>query len=412
MNPVSVEELEFFDPGYLVVEGGKIVRLSREDPRDEFPAAEFVDLTGKVIVPGLVDTHVHLPQFAIMGVGSGELLSWLKEYTYPEEMRFVDPEYARRISQLFFDEMLANGTTAAAIYCSIHEQATDIAFAVAREKGIRAFIGKVMMDRNAPPALQESAEDSTAASLRLFEKWDGAENGRLRYIFSPRFAGACSMELMKRVGGIAKERNAYVQSHLSENQAEVAWIRSLFPDRASYTEAYAAAGLLGPRSIMGHCIHVGDQEISLLARTDTKVSFCPYSNRTLCSGTIPYAKLQDAGLTIGLGTDIAGGPSLSIFREMGEALNSANAFGLSLTPQGALYLATLGGAKVLGLDDHIGSLDPGKDADFVVVDSHKLNPAGAPGGHNHPSQIVSRLCFLTGKEQLEGVYVRGERIVS
>jgi guanine deaminase len=407
MNPVSLDRVEFYNPGYLVVDGERIARLSQEDPRQDFPAAEFIDLTGNVILPGLVDTHVHLPQFAIMGIGNGELLGWLNEYTYPEESRFSNPDYAERVANLFFDEMIANGTTAAAVYCSVHEQAADIAFSVARDKGIRAFIGKVMMDRNSPPSLQEGTDESIAQSTRLFEKWDGAGNGRLRYIFSPRFAGACSMDLMKRVGRIATERNAYIQSHLSENQAEVAWIRSLFPGHSSYTDVYREAGLLGPRSIMGHCIHLGDGEVSLLARTDTKVSFCPYSNRTLHSGTMPYAKLRDAGLTIGLGTDIAGGPSLSMFRQMGEAMNSANASEPSLTPACALYLATLGGAKVLGLDREIGNFAPGKDADFVVLRAEEMDPLHGLSDYNQPAHVLSRICFNAASNHLHAVYARG-----
>jgi guanine deaminase len=365
---VAPDRVERLDPGFLIIEGDKIERLTRDDPRPDLPSAEFVDLAGKVILPGFVDTHVHLPQFAIMGIGTGELLTWLNTYTYPEEARFATPEYATTISEHFFDAMLANGTTTAAIYCSVHEKATDIAFATARDKGIRAFIGKVMMDRNSPPALQEQTDHSIAASVRLFEKWDGAEGGRLRYVFTPRYAAACSMTLMKRVGDIARDRGAFVQSHLSENQDEVEWVRKLFPDAASYTAVYDAAGMLNERCIMAHCIHLADDEIDLLQRTQTRVAFCPYSNRTLRSGTMAYTRLRGADLTIGLGTDIAGGPSLSMIEQMYEAMKAG---GIAFDE--ALYLATLGGAKALGVADHAGSLAPGKDADFVVADPVLLN---------------------------------------
>jgi guanine deaminase len=363
MNPVSPGRVERLEPGFLVVAGDRIERLTREDPRPELESAEFVDLTGRVILPGFVDTHVHLPQFAIMGVGKGELLTWLNTYTYPEEARFADPDYAARISGQFFDAMIANGTTTAAIYSSVHENATDIAFATAQAKGIRAFIGKVMMDRNSPPDLQEQTDDSVAASLRLFEKWDGAGGGRLRYVFTPRYAASCSMKLMKRVGVIASDRGAFVQSHLSENNDEVEWIRKLFPEAPSYTAVYDEAGILNERSIMAHCIHLTSDEIRLLERTQTKIAFCPYSNRTLRSGTMPYARLRDAGLTISLATDVAGGPTLSMLEQIREAMS---AVGIGFDE--ALYLATLGGAKALGVAERAGSLDPGKDADFVVAD--------------------------------------------
>ena len=370
LNPVGGEapgRVDRYDPGHLVISHGRIERLSRDDPSRDFPDAELIALEGRTIVPGFVDSHVHLPQYAIMGKGGGELLAWLTTFTYPEEARFSDPEYAARISSLFFEEMIANGTTAAAIYSSVHEQATDIAFRAAQSRGIRAFIGKVMMDRNSPPALQESTEDSTAASVRLFEKWDGAEGGRLRYIFTPRFAGSCSMDLMKRVGRMAQDRGAFVQSHLSENRDEVAMIRKLFPESPSYAGVYDSAGLLHERSIMAHCIHLSEDEIALLAARRTNVAFCPYSNRTLRSGPMPYHKLRRAGLNIALGTDIAGGPSLSVLRQMDEAMKTAG-----LSQDEALYLATLGGARALGLQERIGSLDTGKDADFVILDKDSV----------------------------------------
>ena len=366
INPLAFNRTESFDPGYLVLAGTRVEGLTRDDPRPSLPTAELIDLGNKVLLPGFIDTHVHLPQFAILGVGSGELLTWLNTYTYPEEARFADTEYAARIAAKFFDALVANGTTTAAVYSSIHEEATDVAFSTARTRGIRAFIGKVMMDRNAPPVLLEDTEHSIAASVRLFDKWDGADGGRLRYVFTPRFAGSCSMELMTRVGKIAKDRRAFVQSHLSENIEEIAWIRRLFPDCASYAGVYDSAGMLTGRSIMAHCIHLAPEEITLLVRNRVNVAFCPYSNETLHSGTMPYQKLRDAGLNISLGSDVAGGPSLAMLDQMREAMIVG---GISWFE--ALYLATLGGAKALGLSDRIGNFEVGKDADFIVVDQEK-----------------------------------------
>jgi len=367
INPIAADRVDRYDPGYLVVTGNRIERLTRDDPRPAFPSAEFIDLRNKTILPGFVDTHVHLPQFRIMGVGSGDLLTWLNKYTYPEEARFANPEYAATVAGEFFDAVAAHGITTALVYSSIHEEATDLAFSTARQKGIRAFIGKVMMDRNSPEALLEDAEASIARSLRLFEKWDGAEGGRLRYVFTPRFAGACSMELMKRVGKIARDRKAFVQSHLSENIDEVKWVRRLFPECASYTAIYDSAGMLTERCIMAHCIHLSTDEIARLSRSEVNIAFCPYSNRTLGSGTMPYQKLRDAGLNISLGTDVAGGPSLAMLEQMQEAIAAAH-----ISWAEALYLATLGGAKALGLSDQIGNFESGKDADFVVVDQSSV----------------------------------------
>jgi len=362
LNPAANGRVKHYEPGFLVTSGPKIERLSRTDPRSDYPDADFIALDGKTIVPGFVDAHAHMPQYAIMGKGSGELLAWLTNYTFPEEARFSDAAYAERIANLFFDEMIANGTTTAVIYSSIHEHATDLAFRAAQFRGIRAFIGKVMMDRKSPKDLQEDTEESIAASLRLFDRWDGADNGRLRYVLSPRFAGSCSMELMTRVGKIAKERNAFVQSHLSENLEEVAMVRSQFPEASSYAGIYKSAGLLYERTLMGHCIHLSDEEIKLLALTGTTAVFCPWSNRTLQSGTMPYRKLKRTGVHVAMGTDIAGGPTLSMVRQMEQAQATAG-----VSADEALCLATLAGAKALGIADEIGSLDPGKDADFVVL---------------------------------------------
>lgn len=410
MNPVSLNRVQFLDPGYLVVTGRRIAELTTTDPRARFPRAEFHDLSGFAILPGFVDTHVHLPQFSIMGIGSGSLLSWLETLTYREEERFANPDYALRMSERFFEALVANGTTCASIYCSVHEAATHAAFEAASRTGVRAFIGKTMMDRNAPDGLIETMAASLETSLRLFSKWDGADGGRLRYVFTPRFAGSCSMDLMRETARVALDGRAFIQSHLSENKDEVKWITSMFPERTSYTDVYDFAGILGERTIMGHCIHLADSEISMLSATQTKIAFCPYSNRTLRSGILPFEKLQRAGLKIALGSDIAGGPSLSMFRQMGEALNSANSEMQCLTPEGALYLSTLAGAEALGLGNRIGNFAPEKDADFIVVDYKKSDPLAGQSNYNEPHQILSRLCYNGDSHCVKNVYILGRNV--
>ena len=393
LNPVSPERVDMYRPGYLTLNGPNIENLTLEPPE-----TELVVMDDNIIIPGLIDAHVHLPQLGILGLGAGELLEWLERYTYPEEARFADSSYAMGISESFFDALIANGTTTASIYSSVHEAATDAAFAAAKVKGLRAFIGKAMMDRNAPARLLEDTTESLEASVRLFEKWDGLDHGRLRYVFSPRYAGSCSMTLMEEVAKFATDNDARIQSHLSENRGEVDWVQSLFPEFPSYTAVYAAAGLLGPRSVMGHCIHVDDTEMSWLSGTRTSVAFCPCSNRTLKSGVMPYARLREKGLTIGLGSDIAGGPTLSMFRQMGEALN------IGLTASAAFYHATLGGAAALGINSLVGSLDPGKDADFVVLQPKYF------GTYNELEHVLSRMCYLGDRDIVESVWVRGKEL--
>ena len=212
---------------------------------------------------------------------------------------------------------------------------------------------------------------------------------------------------MSRVGRFATDNGAYVQSHLSENQQELEWVRTLFPESPSYTHVYDKMGLLGSRTIMAHCIHLGEPEVHLLRDTQTKVAFCPASNRSLRSGIMPYRRWREAGLAVGLGTDIAGGPSLSMFRQMGEAVYAHGT--VSVTE--ALYLATLGGANVLGIADTVGNFMPGKEADFVVVDTAKFDPLRGRGSYNKPEDLLWRLCSTAGAHCVSQVYVRGRRLL-
>lgn len=412
LNPVDANQLDVYDPGFLVVQDQTILELTGEDPSARYPSFASQDLGRTAILPGLIDTHVHLPQLGILGLGATELLDWLERYTFPEEQRFHDPAYARHVSERFFETLLANGTTAAAIYCSSHEEATRIAFDVARQCGIRAFIGKTMMDRNTPPDLQEAPAESWESSLRLFQEWDGFDRGRLRYVFTPRFAPACSPELMSQVGRFAADHGAWVQSHLSENLSEVRWVKELFPDQPHYAAVYAVHGLLGKTSIMAHCIHLSPAEVELLRATHTRVAFCPASNRTLRSGAMPYRMWVDAGLRIALGTDIAGGPMPSMFRQIGEAIHTSRASDSMrpITPAEGLHLATLAGARALGIDDVTGNLLPGKDADFVSVDLVRLDPLGERGRAQNVDEILWRLCFLADDRCVKAVYVRGREV--
>jgi guanine deaminase len=418
LNPISENIVEIFNPGYLVIKDGKIIELSSDDVSRDHPNAQFIDLKNRLIIPGLVDTHLHLPQFSLLGTGSGELLKWLKTYVFPEEEKFANPKYAERISKLFFNELTANGTTTASIYATIHEKATDLAFSTAAKTGIRALMGKVMMDQNCPSKLQEDISSSIESSERLIEKWNDYDKGRLKYVLTPRFAPTCSRELMKEIGKLANKKNIRIQSHLSENKNEISRVKELFPESESYTGLYDSFDLLGERTIMAHCIYLSSDELDKLQKTNTKVAHCPYSNRFLESGVMPYYPLKDAGLKISLGSDIAGGPSISMFRQMGEAIMaSKDALRIYektkyrvMSSIEAFYLATLGGAKVLGLDKEIGNLEPGKEADFLILETSYSDPLRGENAYNDAETILSRLIFNAGKESVENVHVRGKLI--
>ena len=441
LNPISEEQCDILENGYLVVnEKGTIDALTKSDPKERYPGAQLQDLEGKMIIPGFIDTHVHLPQFSFGGIGDLELMEWLQKYTFPEERKFSDTAYARNIAEHFFGSLVEHGTTTACVYATIHEGATNAAFEVANRVGIRAYIGKVMMDAGNIEGLTEDPKESLDAAIRLFERWDGADNGRLNYVFTPRFAPTSTEKSLKEIGDAAKKRNAAIQTHLSESPGEIALVRKLFGGR-EYTQVYGDAGLLGPRTVMGHAIHLSETELQQLIESDTKIAHCPYSNKFLQSGFMPYREWRNRGLTIGLGTDVAGGPSISMKTQMREAIGMSKIVWMAtrdyvrrdslpnlirkfvegkdevregdlpstISPTEALYLATLAGAKVLCCDDRTGNLLPGKDADFLIVNPQATQ--NVPGnGYASPQETLSRLIYIGGRRSIEGTFVRGKKL--
>jgi len=418
-NPVSGTRLEIFDPGYLVVSAqGLIEGCFAHNPLKRFPGAKTVDLGQKVIIPGLVDTHVHLPQYAFAGIGNLELLPWLEKYTFPRESKFRERKLAAEAAEIFFDDLALNGTTTALVYGTIHHEATDLAFRAAEKKGLRVIMGKVMMDRQSPKSLLEKTQDSLLESEKLIRKWHGKDNGRLQYALTPRFAITCSTDLMRGAAALAKKYGAYIQTHLSENKNEIAFVKKLFPKAKNYTDVYDSCGLLGSKTIMAHCIHLGPGERKTLNKSGTKIAHCPTSNRFLQSGVMPYRKWLREGLCVGLGTDVAGGYSLSMLNEMKEAIETSKTYNILnpkspekiITPAEALYLATLGGAKVLSLDKEIGNFTPGKEADFIVLDPLPSDPFKGKSSYQSPLETLSRLIYRAGAESVVATFVRGKAI--
>lgn len=398
----------------VVDEKGKIVKVGDYTLlANEYPEAETTDLSGKLIVPGFVDAHVHLPQYPAIGLYGAGLLDWLNAYVFPAERDFT-PEAADTLAPIFFDRLLANGVTTAAIYSSVGSDSTWKIFEWAEKKGLRAIIGKVMMDRNAPDYLLEDTRSSLVASQELCDHWHGRDGGRLLYAYTPRFAPSCSRELMEAVSGLARERGAYVQTHLSENSDEIEWVRQLFPESRNYTDVYARAGLLGPKTLLAHAIHIDQEEQRTLLAAEACLVHCPTSNLFLKSGLMPLAELVEMGQKVGLGSDVGGGPTLSPFSIMQAAIYVHNARrlllgngGFDVTPGLVLYLATLGGARALGLGRTTGSLEPGKDADFVVLDVSSPDRAWPDRGEGELGELLSRLVFLSDDRNVEQTYVRG-----
>jgi guanine deaminase len=352
------------DDGFIAIEDGRIATVG---PWTEHPDGDIIDLGRQALIsPGFVDTHLHAPQLEMIGSYGGHLLEWLNRYTFPTEAKFADPQYARRGAQAFFAELLRNGTLCALVFSTIHAEATDIFFDEAERRGFRAIIGKAMMDRNAPPYLLEKPRDSYDQSRSLLKKWHN--RGLLRYAVSPRFAPTSTPELLEAAGALKKEfPDAYVQTHISENRNEVQWVHELFPE-AEYADVYDRYGLLSERTVLAHGVHLTEEELDLLSRRGARIAHCPNSNLFLGSGLFPLHRVIESGVLVGLGTDIGAGTTPSMFAAMADAYKVQQVQNISLSPYQLWYMATLGGARALSMDGETGSLEPGKSADFVVLD--------------------------------------------
>ena len=356
----------YHDDGFIAVDGDRIVGVGdfQDMPRD---SSALIQLgRDALVVPGFVDTHLHAPQLEMIGSYGGHLLEWLNRYTFPTEAKFRDPLHAAVIARAFFDELLRNGTLCALIFSTIHAEATEIFFAEAERRGFRGIIGKTMMDRNAPPALLENPRESYEQSRVLLQKWH--KRGLLRYAITPRFAPTSTPELLEAAGQLKREfPDAYVHTHISENENEVLWVQQLF-DEAEYADVYDRYGLLDDRAILAHGVWLTAEELDLLARRGARIAHCPNSNLFLGSGLFRLHRTLQAGVGVGLGTDIGAGTTPSMFTAMADAYKVQQVQGVSLSPFHLWYLATLGGARTLSLDGEIGSIEPGKSADFLVLD--------------------------------------------
>jgi guanine deaminase len=352
------------DDGFVAIDGGRIAAVG---PWAGHPDGDIIDLGRQALIsPGFIDTHLHAPQLEMIGSYGGHLLEWLNRYTFPTEAKFADPEYARRGAQAFFAELLRNGTLCALVFSTIHPEATDIFFEEAERTGFRGIIGKTMMDRNAPPYLLENPRDSYEQSRSLLKKWHN--RGLLHYAVTPRFAPTSTPELLEAAGALKKEfPDVYVQTHISENRSEVQWVHELFPE-AEYADVYDRYGLLGNRTVLAHGVHLTEEELDLLHRRDARVAHCPNSNLFLGSGLFRLHHVLEAGVLVGLGTDIGAGTTPSMFTAMADAYKVQQVQNISLSPYQLWYLATLGGARALSMENETGSLETGKSADFVVLD--------------------------------------------
>lgn len=369
------QALHYEADGLILVDHGRITAIGDYSRlRHDIGTRPLTHYPNALLMPGFIDTHVHYPQTQIIGAYGAQLIEWLEQYTFVAEQQFSDEAYARATAEIFLRETLRGGTTTTAVYCTSHPVSTDAYFSVAEKLGVRTIAGKVMMDRNAPPALLDTAQSAYDDSLALIKRWHG--KGRLSYAVTPRFAPTSTPAQLEAAGALwQRHPGTYMQTHLSENKNEIAWVRELFPEHKGYLDVYEHYGLVGPRAIFGHCVHLEEFEWQKLAQSGSAIAHCPTSNGFLGSGLFDFARALNGGhgqapVRTGLATDVGAGTTLSMLRVMGEAYKIAQLGGYSLSAAKALYLATHGAARALYLDERIGTLQVGKEADIVVLDLH------------------------------------------
>ncbi|MBE9030652.1 guanine deaminase [filamentous cyanobacterium LEGE 11480] len=362
----EMECLRYIADGLLVIDDGLIESFGEyREVRANYPAVEVTHYPGKLITPGLIDLHIHLPQTEMIAAYGEQLMEWLEKYTFPTERKFANPDYARRIAAFFLDELLRNGTTTALVLTTIFAESVEVLFQEAQKRQMRIIGGQVLMSRNAPDYLLKDPATAYAEVKQQIQQWHGI--GRSRYAITPRFAITSTPEELELAGQLKAEfPDVYVHTHLSENRKEIEFTAELFPECDDYLHVYEKFGLVGDRSIFAHCIHLEEGAFQRLAEAGSTITHCPTSNFFLGSGLFPLHKSH--GAKIGLGTDVGAGTSFSQFATMAAAYQTAQLQGQSLSAFKAFYLATLGGAQALSLASLLGNFAPGKEADFVVLD--------------------------------------------
>lgn len=407
-NKLSVQK-----QSYLVCQNGVCAGVFKELP-ESFHGIPVRDAGDALIIPGLSDIHLHAPQYSFRGMGMDlELLDWLNTITFPEEAKYADLDYARKAYSIFVEDLKKSPTTRACIFGTLHVEATELLMELLEETGLKTFVGKVNMDRNGPAVLQEkSAEESAASTVRWLSDTVGKYQNT-RPILTPRFTPSCSDELMKKLAEIQKEYHLPVQSHLSENMGEISWVQELCPETSFYGKAYDQFGLFGGEgcpAVMAHCVHSPQAEIELMKKRGVYIAHCPQSNTNLSSGIAPIREYLDKGLHVGLGTDIAGGHSLSMLRAIADAVQvSKLRWRLvddrlkALTFEEAFYLATMGGGEFFG---KVGSFQKDYAFDAVILDD---------SFYRHPQPLsvrdrLERLIYLSDDRCIKGKYVSGREL--
>jgi guanine deaminase len=408
--------VRYLEDGLLVIENGKIKDFGTyEQLHEKYAAIDAIAYPDKLIMPGFIDTHIHYPQTAMVAAYGEQLLEWLNKYTFPTEAKFKDKNYAAEIAIAFLDELLKNGTTTALVFAAVFPESVDAFFEEAERRNLRMIAGKVMMNRNAPDFLLDTAQSSYDETKTLIEKWH--QKGRLLYAVTPRFAITSTDEQLDLAGKLLAEfPDVYLHTHLSENVNEVQFVAELFPNSKGYLDVYDQAGLVKEKSIFAHGVQLTDQEFKRLSEAKSAISFCPTSNLFLGSGLFKLhkAKSSENPVKVGLGTDVGAGTSFSLLQTANEAYKVVQLQNQKLSSFQALFLATLGGARALSLEDKLGNFDIGKEADFIVIDP-KATPAMALRNADFPVKTLEQIAdkafaiMIMGDDRaIEVTYIMGE----
>lgn len=408
--------VRYIADGLLVLANGQIQAFGNyTDLQSEYGEIPTVAYPEHLIMPGFIDTHIHYPQTEMIAAYGEQLLEWLNQYTFPTELKFKDKAYARKVADIFLDELLSNGTTTALVFASVFSQSVDAFFEAAEHRNLCMIAGKVMMDRNAPDNLCDTADSSYQETKALIQKWH--KRGRLQYAVTPRFAITSTDKQLQLAGQLLQEfPDVYLHTHLSENVDEVAWVQQLFPHCRGYLDTYDQAGLVKERSVFAHGIHLSEQEFKRLSEAKSAIAFCPTSNLFLGSGLfkLEQAKSTDHPVKLGLGTDVGAGTSFSMLQTANEAYKVAQLRQQQLSPFQALFLATLGGARALCLEDTLGNFDIGKAADFVVLDPRATplmafrNTSEAPKNLKELADRIFSLIMMGDDRVVQATYILGK----
>ncbi|SDH97012.1 guanine deaminase [Vibrio xiamenensis] len=407
---------EYFSDGVLVVESGIITHLGDAKAFFAAPHNQALQAQGKVtthsglLIPGLIDSHVHFPQVEVIASYGTQLLDWLNTYTFPAEAQFAKQAYADAQAEFFIDQLFAHGTTTASVYATVHPQSVDAFFSAAERVNARMICGKVMMDRHCPNNLSDTPESGYRDSKALIERWHN--QGRALYAITPRFAPTSSPEQLALAGKLANEHpDTFIQTHISENRSEIAWVSELFPDSQDYLAVYEQYDLVRDRALFGHGIHLSEREFDALAAKGAAIAFCPSSNLFLGSGLFPYHQAKQRGIGVSIASDVGGGTSLSLFSNQADAYKILQMQGVSLNPFESLYLCTQGAALSMGLEHKIGNLNPGTEADFIELDLNAFPMlAQRTARCNTLAEQLFALITLGDERVIERTYVHGKSV--